>query len=222
MHIENHLHLYRTEVLETCADKPVDMLELATSVQSEWIFMEAATNLLGRSNCDFDKAQPKLVELGISDLFNRKRKDFKDQLRECEYELLIMQMDLTESHSFNEQGGLNFFRQWLSERLFFGYGSGLRQGYAYIYRTIAERKLSTKVDEHNERMTEYLETMKRDGANVEAFAADEVNPMFDEAADLIAPLMKDVTRRQDKTVDVFRPLTFMGVSDDELPWVKKA
>lgn len=44
--------------------------------------------------------------------------------------------------------------------------------------------------------------------------------VFAQAAGIIAPIVKENTRRRGKAEDPFRALTFMSITDDEIPWAK--
>jgi hypothetical protein len=76
--IDHHLLLYRVEVEDRCARTPLEMLELATIVKSERIFMDAAAHLLGSCSENFDHALPNLDELGVADLMKSKRADLPE------------------------------------------------------------------------------------------------------------------------------------------------
>ncbi len=72
------------------------MLKLAVAVRCGWIFKEAATHVLGRSNRYFNGVgvQQQLEALGLSDLFRAKRKDFVSVLRKHENEMFRNELPL--------------------------------------------------------------------------------------------------------------------------------
>ena len=214
LHVENHLHLYRTEVLDICASSPVSMLELAVAVKSEWIYMEAATNLLGQSNVSFDEAQARLSELKVADDFNKKRSEFSASLRSCELEMFCIRP--TSLASWVCPTVVGFFRHWLSDELHLGEGSGLCLGYARVYRTIAEGKLPSKA-----RCLTYLSSTFGDSADIYPTFEANLKRVFTFAADIIQPILVDLTRRQEKPKNVHQSLLFMSIGDDELPWVRE-
>ena len=217
--IESHLRLYRTEVLELCVKDPIDMLQLAKTVKSEWIFMEAATNILGRSKDFYDKAQPKLVELQIAELLNKKRSEFTEKLQSVEFALFRMQP--TSTDVCYAVTAVSFFRQWLSEKLEEGKGSSLGPGYALAYHTIASKNFSFSVASQKKSALDFMVTLFSNGAEMVGELESFLEAVFATAADTIQPILKDITRRQHKTKDVHPSLLFMGVNDDELPWVTK-
>lgn len=214
LHIENHLRLYRTEVLDLCASNPLEMLALATAAKSEWIYMEAATNLLGRSNRFFHEAQDDLIELGIADMLNKKRAEFVARLLACELALFRVQPSST--GIWPPLMAVACFRQWLGEQLQANKGSGLDPGYASIYHSIARGKYSIK-----KRAQEYLDSTFTGSNNMLPEMQTELGTIFTSAAQIVQPILVDLTRRQNKTVDAHRSLLCMGIDDDELPWVKK-
>lgn len=139
--IENHLRFYRNEVLDLCASDPVAMLELSTEIKSEWVFMEAATNLLGRSNRLYNAAKEKLAELKIEELLNKKRKEFEEKLKTIEHQLFRI-APAREGEDHLSIASIAYFRQELQTHLKYQKGSGLSPGYANLYHDIATRKFS--------------------------------------------------------------------------------
>ncbi|KAK5127121.1 hypothetical protein LTR85_008481 [Meristemomyces frigidus] len=218
MHIESHLRLYRTEVLELCAKDPLDMLELAMAVKSEWIFMEAATNLIGRSKRFFESSQLQLSKLGIADLMDTKRTELREKLQACEYEMFRMQPVTTED--WKHIVAINYFRQWLSERLKDGQGSELAPGYGDLYHSICSTSASVRAA-RKPKVLDFTTILFNNAAETINELMPSVNTAFDSAAAIVQPLRQDTTRRQSKHSDMHRSLTFMGIGDEELPWVKK-
>lgn len=221
IHIENHLRLYKAEVLELCATDPVSMLQLAIATRSEWIFMEAATNLIGGAQASFDLALEDLKELQIADLMEKKRSLFKATLRDCEFDMFQIQARSQENR-WPIHFAVSFFRQWLTEQLSLGQGSRLAFGYAQLYHMVAYRLPPPPyvfgplpIEQH---MVKFYGSATPAGIEV---VSQEVTRIFAAAAAIIQPILIDKTRRQDKSNPMQRNLTFMGIEDEEIPWFKK-
>lgn len=216
IHAESHLRLYRNEVLDLCASDPIGMLELAKAVQSEWVFMEAATNLISRSNRYYNECEDRLRDMGVSELFSKKRAELHAKLLSCEMEMFMIQPS---GRGWAHQHAVHFFRQWLPEQLRSKAGSNLGPGYAALYRIIFRWAHGTITPLENEGVVAFLSETFTNYAQMNMYA--ELRVTFVAAAEVIAPILKDATRRQDKMYDGYRTLTFMTISDHEIPWAGK-
>ena len=218
--VDNHLHNFATDIQDLCASEPLDMLEFSITVKSGRIFMEAATNLLGRCRQDFDSAKPRLAELNIANLFKKKREEFTRRLQDCEYRLLRLPAPANQqgfADKYSSQA-ISSFSLWLKARLAQGQGSGLARGYAQVYWILSAGNTLDLTQWSNRLFLTHnpadLEMLNR---NVEPY----VTNVLQMAQTTIQPILRDVTKRKDRTPDPFKSLKFMGVSDSELPWVKK-
>jgi len=218
MHIESHLRLYREEVLDLCASDPLSMLELAMAVKSEWIFMEAVTNVIGCSKRFFEVAQLQFANLGIAELMNKKRTQFYEKLLACEYTMLRMQPLITDKWA--PVAAVAFFKQWLSDCLDDNMGSALGSGYGNLYHAICKPTTAAKTSRKLKALAYSTTLFKNGNETIDEFM-NHVDFVFERAATIVKPIRKDITRRQDKKSDAHRSLTFMGVCDEELPWAKK-
>ncbi|KAK5132769.1 hypothetical protein LTR08_008654 [Meristemomyces frigidus] len=221
--VASHLRFhYQAIVLETCVHHPVDMLEFAVAIKSDWVFKEAATNLVGRSNRFFGNAKERLLELGIADLMNTKRARFCERLRACDARLSRVS---TEALHGKWQAALatSAFRHFLCDRLKQGQGSDLCPGYANVYHMICSSSLEAR-DCRRQHALLFAQTMFRAAPHV--IKADDSTPWVDKifasAAAILEPLRsRSVTARAPDRSDKHRALTFVGVAEHELPWAKK-
>ncbi|KAK4506641.1 hypothetical protein PRZ48_000373 [Zasmidium cellare] len=217
IHTENHLRLYRNEVLDLCASDPVGMLELAMAIKSEWVFMEASTHLIGRSKYFFGRVKEKLRGMGLVDLFEEKRTQLKEKLSACERDMFMIEN--TSAKGWHAIVAMAYFRQWLSEELKSGAGSNLSQGYASLYHAIKRRAGGVHKASETGAVQSFLDQLFSDASPEDV--ASKLDEAFRRASVIVEPILKDVTRRQDKTDDPYRALTFMGISDEEIPWAQK-
>ena len=221
IYIENDLHLHRVEVQDRCNAEPLDMLNFAVKLKSDWIFMEAATNLIGRDRAFYDAAQPKLKEPEVAEVMNKKRSEFKETLLAIEHSLFRIQ-PLTSTPP-RSHTAVSLFRQWLSDQLDKGLGSELGQGYEVLYHAITKREYSFRIPQ-NLRFAQDL-FKKILGANTKGTDPQlvaleaETNTVFSAAAVIIQPILVDITRRRDNTGNGNGGLKFMGVGKGELPWL---
>lgn len=215
--IESHLRLYKDEVLESCSNNPTDMLELSMAVKSEWIFMEAATHLLGRNKVQYDAAQPKLNELNIATLLNKKRSQFIEMLQVCEYTLLRLEAPASDrrhqdSYPYVSMGA---FRQWICNGLAEGIGSSLGEDYANMYYTIGSgcrEAFGTVCGKF---------AVQGDRDQLVRALQPYLGDILARAQVIIQPLLKEVSRRQFPNAYGYVDLTCMAIGDAELPWVKQ-
>jgi len=215
VHIENYFHSRRWDTLYSCAVGSVEMLAIAVSIKSDWVFKEAATYLIGGEEEEYEAAKPKLEELGVRTLFERKRAEFIQRLQKCELEMF--------AHTVTEPDGnqlaIHVFREWLSHRLKSGQGSSLRCHYEFVYRDLHEGEHYdlTKDWEIQNLLKSLSNTVKSERLMVDVELG--VKATFAWARCVIVPIMLNLTLAEGM-FDTWLPLTFMGVDDDELPWVK--
>lgn len=50
IHIDNKLRIIEDQVQVVCSCRPLELLKFAIDIESDWIFKEAATHIIGRSN----------------------------------------------------------------------------------------------------------------------------------------------------------------------------
>jgi hypothetical protein len=205
---------FGSELLQQCIDYPVDMLELAMKVKCDWMFKEAATNLIGRARSVFEANLTRLEKLGLQDLFLEKRAQLRETLRELEWNLLVnvtLEKDSYEPSVVRYATSL--LRDFISTSVRQDWGSTMGPGYARLYRLI--KKGSWK--------TEYPWPGIWSKFIARRCPADSLstvlNDLNEQAARLLAPVVKDETlaktaagRRMDK------PLTCVVIRDNELPW----
>lgn len=141
VYIESHLSTRREAVLEICSSSPLRILELAMHLECGWIFQEAATNLLGRSNRFYEDAEEPLADLDLTELMDEKRRAFVSKLKECELEMFQIQPAISKKHAWVTYHAVAFFREWLANRVGRGQGSGLAPGYANLYHVIVREKV---------------------------------------------------------------------------------
>ena len=219
--IENALLIHQMEILKTCVSAPLDMLELATAVKSDWIFMEATTNLLGRSWRYLGVMQPRITEIGLSDLMLRKRAAFVLLLETVELLLFKIQPN---KNNWMSRMAVNYFKEWLSQQLIDGKGSSLSPGYGGLYYSIKQQRTVTPPSRKGA-LEAFLNEIR--GAPNGVITRGEwqeleaqLRSVFEQAWQVIEPVTRDKTMRQDKTPDTCRSLTCMEVQQDELPWIR--
>jgi len=218
-HIEYCLYRQREHVSCSCASNSVKMLEIAVSIESDWIFKEAAINLIGQGHWVYTAAQLMLEELGVQGLFVRKRAEFIQNLRNCELEMLTcIPIDVQGTDQFAR----GLFREWLSQRLTRGEGSrlelvpgegfGTETKYAKVYRDISRGDLYNL--NHDKLIHTLLGPMRR--------AEPDVKAVFKWASGVIKPIMKDFSCIQHNKglLMGIRPLTFINIGNEELPWIE--
>lgn len=133
--------------------------------------------------------------------------------------MLLIQPE-TQAKSWPTEVAVHYFRQWLSELLTKGRGSKLGPGYAFLYRAISTRAKGTKILTNKQDVVDFLDRIyESPRANPSLMGALLID-VYKKAQTIVAPLLEDVTRRQDKTIDSYRALTFMSVDEDEIPWVQ--
>lgn len=217
LYIDNHLRKEHEDVEESCANDPVSMLEFSMTVKSDWIFREAATHLLGRSNRFYDQSDDKLYELGIEAWFYKHRTTFIHRLQKCEWQMFRIQQ--SQESTWLSHAALNFFRQWLTEQLQAAKGSGLCPGYANLYHTISKGTFSYKVAAQKQRVRTYMNRVFENFTEENMRDLEpELKKIFTKAGAVVEPIIRQSTRRQDTMKDNFRALTFMYDELDELPW----
>ena len=147
---------------------------------------------------------------------NKKREDFIQRLRDCEYELFR----LPHPAIVNDSPGLSrlansLFRDWLSERLAKGEGSQLGTGYAILHHSIPVFDMGMLKDS----MRSFLRPHCKYNAELET-TIKKLKPfledVFNRAEVKIQPILRDSTRLQDKSQHLC--LTVMEIDDDEVPW----
>lgn len=111
--IENNVQKHKFQFELRCADDPVDMIGFALAVKSKWVFCEAATHLLGRSDRFFENVQDEMEDLEVAEWLVQHRTKFRDTL--CRYELQLFRLEAEDGYYAN--AAVNFFRHWLTEQL---------------------------------------------------------------------------------------------------------
>lgn len=220
LHIKNNLHNHRTQILKTCSLDPIEMLELAIAVKADWIFQEAATNLLGRSKRFWDTSKVVFTALGISKLMKRKRGEFIKKLRDCEHKLLCL---APAANTWRDQNAVNMVRQWVAQQLSVNKGSELGPGYAHLYHAAHHNATVGNFYTHNAAfVAQWMKGLPNEAGNLTTAAKAYVEATFARASSILAPVLVDKTRRQPREIDMHRSLLFMEIDDEELPWVTKS
>ena len=218
--LENRLNAHRIETLDFCAQDPLAMLGFAIDVKLGWIFKEAAANLLGRHNGEYNKPHPKHEELNIADLFDAKRAQKHSKLRDCDFELLCILYPVTGPGCEHiAHAAMSFYRQWLIKSLRDRKWSPMKMGYAKPYRAIANGSDWVKEFENQRLIRDYLNETKAILDPVSVISG--VQKVFVRASEIAKPILKDVTLRQRLHTPESHELLFMGIEDEELPWTKK-
>ncbi|KAK4540778.1 hypothetical protein LTR36_008855 [Oleoguttula mirabilis] len=220
-HIDNHLSAHwRDQALSMCAEDPVSMLSFATSIKSEWIFMEAATNLVGTSSAIFDAAQAELQKLHVADLFNKKRAEFVETLRKCEYDMFCMQSEFRGEPFAHE--ATDFFCQYLRDSLGMqGLGSRLAHPeYARLYKTINASAIDNG-NSYSRDLMHYIAVLGIDPVPITDVVMSRFAYVLQRARVILQPILKDASRRRNAQQSQDHGLLFMTVADEELPWVNK-
>ena len=216
VHIENHLQRSRTQVEALCAAGPVLMLQLAVELKVGWIFMDAATHLLGRSHRFFNSVSTELYDLDILGVFSKYRTQFKEQLRECELDMFCIQQN---GDQINDAVPVNFFRQRLTEQLRAGKGSRLGPGYANLYHTIKKGNFCDILAQKHEYLAYVKNMCDFDEQEVDGFVT-AFNNVFTKAATVLRHILTDNTlsRTHFKPRDNYRSLRFLEIGRRDLPW----
>ena len=243
-HIKDYLYNHRNDVLYLCAKDAVGMIAFAMDHQSDWIFQEAATNLLGAIKYEYDAARPVLAELEISDLFDRRRKDFEKKLlnHESALQLLGLPRPTVLSDEEHLRHAVVDFQNWMQYQLRRQKVSHLSPGYANLYHKIAaiDQQLQTKHEQIYEQITVprservgalkdflYVVEQHLDKMSPPLDRGDElkdylyvveryVQALFRKAKDIIRPLLQDRTRLQAGPAG---GLKCIMIGDNDLPWV---
>lgn len=230
-YVDSHLSIiWRDETLAMCEKDPVGMLSLATRIKSDWIFMEAATHLLGTSNDVFSAAHPKLNELQVANLFCQKRAGFVEKLLKCEHEMFSVQPaeDDTYCHIAIDCFCYVLRRSLVENAL----GSSLGRNYASLYHAIkAPNDYASLYHVTNARnrnrdaifrpsLGVYLKRVSRKNAKDNQAVMAELDRVLLRAKVILKPILKDASCKG--TLCSSTPgLLFMTVAAEELPWAKK-
>ena len=210
-HLSMHL---REETLGACARETREMLEFAMAIESPWIFLEASVYLLGSNDEYWQRAQPTLEKLGIQDLMSRKRAEFENTLRRCELAVFCIQPPPPQDT--NSLMAVNYLSHYLREHLAMGGGSGLRPGYAIVYRNIAHIMFAG-LDRQD--LTRYVGQCYVDPEPIYNDVVPAARHLFTQAATVLQPILVDRSKRGPfRGVMYNSNLRFMTVGDDELPW----
>lgn len=218
--IERLLGRCQDDILEDCVLEPNRNLSLAYEVKSDWIFKEAAINLVGHNNSCYEEARKRVKEAEIRELLDQKRADFVAALKACEYEMYSIQP--------RKDGGVmsymavSLFQLWLSETINQkDYGSGLNPGYANLYHTIRLKKITLTTLTRRKVGQKYLDRLIGDFDEQDTKRLEtQLSVVVSEAAEILQPILYDARRRGKGKDDEFRDLTFTKISDNELPWSK--
>ncbi|KAK3722172.1 hypothetical protein LTR37_002605 [Vermiconidia calcicola] len=218
-YIENHLAQDQTQFSEDCHKNPLIMLEFAIAVRSGWIFMEAATHIIGWDEEQYEEASEELEKLSVDGLLDRKRAEFKTLLESHEYRLLRLGPCKKKPHrSHHSYMAVSCFRDWLNRRINIGDGSHLGPSYASLYREIG----TTPMEDFKPSLEHH---MRKANADVLDVTLKDMRPdmelILKRAQDIVRPLLKNEARWQDEYDKPFRPLTCMTIDEKELPWVQK-
>lgn len=217
LHVDSYLRFHRKEVLSICYIDPASMLELAIAVKSDWMFTDAAANLLGSDKDSYQQAGQLLTNLKIADLLNKKRTQFEEKLKGCELDLFRIQP--RKCTAWESIAALGYFRQWLSEQLNKGYGSGMSPRYATLYRMIQRGRFMDSSHECRRSAVAYMSNAVRTTkANDTPTFEVELGLVLSQATKVVQPLLEDVTERRDQVKYEYHPLTFLEIRNDELPW----
>ncbi|TKA22297.1 hypothetical protein B0A50_08022 [Salinomyces thailandicus] len=224
-YVEKHLHRFRTDVFERCTAMPVIMLELAMKTKVDWIFMEATTNLVGRSTRFFKGSKVALQKLEIVEFMERKRAAFWELLQRCDTGLLLM--STKPSDRCETLAAHAFFKMWLIELLRdVKNHSSLFPGYGNLYYEINSNATALKGYVRQQALA-YWGRLYKTAAQPDPTEAELIKSFlagvlasFQTAAAIIKPVTLDATLRQCKRVDTHRALTCMTMSKEEVPWAK--
>lgn len=226
VHIDKTLWQHRMGVLQLCATHAADMLELGKATQTDWVFKEAAAHLIGFDKVEYAKSTEKLEVLELTQLLDIKRTQMVENLRCCEFNVLSVPVEacnggITDVAAFAAE---SIYRDDLMNYLKQGKGSGLAPGYARVYRS--DKRTIEDMESVIAERWKRLEGLFSDISVQPTVAANRTKQRFVElirrAMEITKPLLIDVTLRQTDSTDLSRPLTFMLVSDDELPWFEGA
>lgn len=224
IHITNHLYSSRDQVLDCCASDPLSMLELATAVKSTSVFIEASIAIIGKWGGAFEKCEPRLRAIECWELFQQKRQEFREQLVSFEMQMFQMEAAANIVGDYHvDRLAIAFYRQWLANAMEPRWGSQkLDQGYAALFRTISA-KSRAKTYEPVQDISDFVYRCSPGllGSNAAIRTVKStIKDIFDRAAIILKPLLKDQTLRQRKGTSLTRELSFMSVNEDEVPWVE--
>ncbi|KAF2481138.1 hypothetical protein BDY17DRAFT_325855 [Neohortaea acidophila] len=218
LHIARLLGRCQDDILTACIREPDEQLSLAYEAKSAWIFKEAATNLVGRSDASYKTLRKGVQEAQVGELLDRKRADFVAALKACEHKMFCILP--------RQNGGpmsytaVSFFRFWLSEKISNdGRGSGLQPGYANLYHTIRLNKVTLSTLTKEKVGQKYVDGIlgvleEQDVTELEI----QLSLVVSEAAKILQSILNDTRRRNKGKKDEFRALTFIEIADEELPW----
>ncbi|KAF2766520.1 hypothetical protein EJ03DRAFT_330015 [Teratosphaeria nubilosa] len=213
--IELHIWHFRQSVLDICVHNPVSMLEFSIRHESEWIFKEAATNILGRSNRFWNASRLALEGMDIYEMLDEKRAIFVKTLIEAEHAIHNLRQQPPQNPS--KRTAYCFLHDELRNAYKDSLGCRLGPGYANIYHSIADNT-AAGIAARKQRAIAYRSTFFTGAADNTDVFLQHVEEAFSAARKSLVPLLKDATRLQPKVEDKHRALTFMKIEDADLPW----
>ncbi|KAK5174503.1 uncharacterized protein LTR77_001583 [Saxophila tyrrhenica] len=203
---------------------PVDMLEIAVTYKSSWMFKEAAGHLVGTSNQSWVDAQDRLVELKLGDLFGKKRSEFISKLHSTDSDLF--RMSVKASH-LGEEPTHAFFRKWLAIKLNTHQGQHfLGDRYSETYRRIAQEKYEGNSVDVEYALGMYLQSLYgtwHSSGDIRKMLGS-LHKVARHAKGVVEGIVRSKTeiegRKPDGCSDLFCALTFVEIKDKELPWMR--
>ncbi|KAH9825687.1 seryl-tRNA synthetase [Teratosphaeria destructans] len=213
--IKLHIWHFRESVLDICVYNPVSMLEFSIRHESEWIYKEAATNILGRSYRFWNASRPALEEMGIYEMLERKRAIFVKTLTEAEHAIHNLRPQPPQIPS--RRTAYCFLHDELRNAFQISLGCRLGPGYANIYHSIADNT-TAGIAARRQRAIAYRGTFFTGAADDTDVFLQHVEEAFLAARKSLQPLLKNATMLQPNVNDKHRALTFMKIEDADLPW----
>lgn len=218
-YINAYLLSHQRELLSLHATKS---LALAKEVKSKWLFEEAATQLICSHKEYYEEGREGLRELGMLDLFEKKRQDFCSSLTMCELALFKIVPEKGSNSKWVDVDygdvATAYFRHWLNHQLNSGLGSSLNDGYASLYRVLNR---VSKVFNRDD-MQRYLQKVGFSYMDQIKEIERHLNDIVQKAAVVVKPLLNDVAKRQDKTLGDRQALRLITIEGAEFPWALEA
>lgn len=140
-HMGKHLQCFKNDIdlLRSCIDDIPSILDFSMKTRSAWIFRKAMVRLIGCPQKLDPATREACDKLGLKDLIEAKEAEFRLLLQHTEHQLFTTfgYGPLNEAENRPVAGLVrDFFREWFASKIRKGQGSGMRPGYAKVYRRL--------------------------------------------------------------------------------------
>ncbi|KAI9710756.1 MAG: hypothetical protein M1820_002589 [Bogoriella megaspora] len=223
--IEKELLYGQGSVLQVCASEPSLIMNLAMRLKCKWLYREAATHLLGRSDHSFEQQLIRLKTSesseGIAVMLTQRRKDFVNELRGAEHKLMMI---APKDDGRWSSIAVAFFRQRLALRISTLYeGSGLDSGYAKLYHDISKKMVVASHTITRQEMQAQLRLLDLPVSeeNLKRFDEALTRILLEAAGVLKSGILINNARKPIDVADAHRALTFCLPRETQYPWMLK-